>query len=314
MLPAARRRRGAGDPVGASRPAGGAGLGGRCADADRPRGPGSRRRRGAGRGVRVLFVVLQAPGGLLESIRAFGVYVDRGVGSGPHTQPLDYYLRLLAYSSSGGLVWTEGMVLVLACVGLVAAALARNGFWPRYLGLYTVITLSPSPPSATRRPGTCCRSTPAPSSWRGTGRPRSSAPRGRVWHAGSWPGRCSRPSPPGRAGLAGELPLSGRPAQPLRLRAHRSGLPRLVAAHHRRRGPSPGPAGMLVKVVAGPYEQWPAAVVPASHDARRLLAHGCRRRPLDDAPVVIAAQDQAGPLPRRSGIGTCRSTTGCGRT
>ncbi len=50
------------------------------------------------------------PGGLLESVRAFDIYVGRGIGPGPHTQPFDYYVRLLTYSSSGGLVWSEGVV------------------------------------------------------------------------------------------------------------------------------------------------------------------------------------------------------------
>jgi len=56
----------------------------------------------------------------------------------------------------------------------------------------------------------------------------------------------------------------------------------------------PDRAAMLVKVVAGPYEQWP---IP--WNLRRLTrvgywtsAAGAGR--IDEAPVVIAAQDQAG--------------------
>jgi uncharacterized protein (TIGR03663 family) len=99
---------------------------------------------GAGAAVLVAFVFYSSffryPGGLIESIRAFDVYLSRGVGTGPHAQPFDYYVRLLLYSSSGGLVWSEGVVIVLALVGIAAAAFARNGFWPRCVGAYTLLT------------------------------------------------------------------------------------------------------------------------------------------------------------------------------
>ena len=154
---------------------------------------------GAAAALGVAFVFyssfLRYPGGLLESTRAFGVYLDRGVGSGPHTQPFDYYVRLLAYSSSGGLVWSEGIV----DRARVRRARCRRPGPERLLAalrgpLHGHHADRRFPPSATRRRGTCCRSTQGPCSWRGTGRPRCSAPRGRDWHAGSSPGRCWRPS------------------------------------------------------------------------------------------------------------------------
>jgi uncharacterized protein (TIGR03663 family) len=81
------------------------------------------------------------PSGLVESVGAFSTYVDRGVAAGSHTQPWDYYLRLLSFSSSGGLVWTEGLILALALVGLfVTGRRSSAGFWPRYVALYSVIT------------------------------------------------------------------------------------------------------------------------------------------------------------------------------
>ena len=80
---------------------------------------------------------LSAPGGILEPFRAAGTYVDRAVDPAAHVQPSHYYLGLLAYSSSGGLTWTEGLVLVLAAVG-AATAYQRN-FWARYLTCYVAI-------------------------------------------------------------------------------------------------------------------------------------------------------------------------------
>jgi uncharacterized protein (TIGR03663 family) len=47
------------------------------------------------------------PAGLLDSLGAFAIYFQRGVDTGPHARPFFFYLQTLAWSSSGGLVWTE---------------------------------------------------------------------------------------------------------------------------------------------------------------------------------------------------------------
>jgi uncharacterized protein (TIGR03663 family) len=79
--------------------------------------------------------------GISEAVRAFAVYSQRGLEPGTHGEPWDYYIRLLMYSASGGLVWTEGLVVALALVGAVSAwTKGTGGFWPRYLCLYSVIT------------------------------------------------------------------------------------------------------------------------------------------------------------------------------
>ena len=104
------------------------------------------------------------PGGLLESVRAFGTYLDRGVGPARTSSPSDYYLRLLAWSSSGGLVWTEGAGPRAGAGGARRRRPgARARFWPRYLAMYAVGGRSSSRRSPTRRRGTCCRSRPAAS-------------------------------------------------------------------------------------------------------------------------------------------------------
>jgi len=64
---------------------------------------------------------LTAPRGVLEPFRAAGTYLDRGIDPANHAHPWHYYLSLLAYSSSGGLRWSEGLVLLLAIVGAVTA-------------------------------------------------------------------------------------------------------------------------------------------------------------------------------------------------
>jgi uncharacterized protein (TIGR03663 family) len=64
---------------------------------------------------------LANPGGVLEPFRAAGTYLDRAVAPADHVHPWHYYLGLLAYSSSGGLRWSEALVLVLAIIGAVPA-------------------------------------------------------------------------------------------------------------------------------------------------------------------------------------------------
>ena len=43
-----------------------------------------------------------APAGLLEPFRGAGTYLARGIDPGSHAHPWHYYVRLLAYTSSGG--------------------------------------------------------------------------------------------------------------------------------------------------------------------------------------------------------------------
>ena len=92
---------------------------------------------------------LADPGGVLGPLRAAGTYLDRGVDPGTHAHPWHFYLGILAYSSSGGLTWTEGVVLALAAVGAVSAwapprasdlsqELSRR-FWTRFLTCNAVI-------------------------------------------------------------------------------------------------------------------------------------------------------------------------------
>jgi uncharacterized protein (TIGR03663 family) len=83
--------------------------------------------------------LLAHPSGVFEPLRAAATYFQRGVDPAGHAHPWHYYLALLAWSSSGGLVWTEALVLVLAAVGAVTAwtpldpSRPEVAFWRRYL-------------------------------------------------------------------------------------------------------------------------------------------------------------------------------------
>jgi len=86
-----------------------------------------------------------APSRILEPFRGAGTYLARGIDPASHAHPWFYYARLLAYTSSGGVTWSEGLVLALAVVGAAAGWRRRESacedaaFWTRYLACYVVI-------------------------------------------------------------------------------------------------------------------------------------------------------------------------------
>jgi uncharacterized protein (TIGR03663 family) len=100
--------------------------------------------------IAVLFYssALAHPGAILDPFRAAPTYVQRGVDPTAHVQPWHYYVGLLAWSSSGGLWWTEAPVLILAAVGAVAAWSRPDphrpeaAFWRRYVAAYALVTLA----------------------------------------------------------------------------------------------------------------------------------------------------------------------------
>jgi hypothetical protein len=115
--------------------------------------PGGRWRASAVTGLAVALVTaatfytsfFTAPSAILEPFRGAGTYLSRGLDPASHLHPWYYYLRLLAYTSSGGFTWSEGLVLVLAVVGAAAGWRQRDGscpdaaFWTRYLACDVVI-------------------------------------------------------------------------------------------------------------------------------------------------------------------------------
>jgi len=87
-----------------------------------------------------------APASLLEPFRGAGTYVSRGLEPSTHAHAWHYYIGLLAYSASGGLRWSEGLVLLLALAGMWSAWRgdvepgAGGLFWTRYLTGYAILT------------------------------------------------------------------------------------------------------------------------------------------------------------------------------
>jgi uncharacterized protein (TIGR03663 family) len=103
-----------------------------------------------GAGIAALFYssFLARPAGILEPVRAASAYFDRGLDPTEHAHPWHYYVRLLSWSSSGGVVWTEALVLVLAAAGGLtawtqpAALRPEVAFWRRYFTGTAALTLA----------------------------------------------------------------------------------------------------------------------------------------------------------------------------
>ena len=78
--------------------------------------------------------------GVFSSVRAFWHWADLAGSESPHAHPWNFYFeRLLFYRAMPGPVWSEGAILLLAAVGMVAALLGR-GLGEIRLGLARFLT------------------------------------------------------------------------------------------------------------------------------------------------------------------------------
>jgi len=84
------------------------------------------------------------PGGIPDSVRAYGIYLNRSTHSTLHIHPWYYYLKMLIYSKySAGPVWSEGLIIVLAAAGFVVAVTGKsprndNTHLLRFFAFYTL--------------------------------------------------------------------------------------------------------------------------------------------------------------------------------
>ncbi|MEK7675554.1 MAG: flippase activity-associated protein Agl23 [Verrucomicrobiota bacterium] len=85
------------------------------------------------------------PSGPLDSVRSYLPWLSRAGGNSPHIHPWYFYLERLAYFHQGkGPIGSEGLILALAGVGLIAAFVRKeladaNVTWVRFIAFYTLI-------------------------------------------------------------------------------------------------------------------------------------------------------------------------------
>jgi len=253
------------------------------------------------------------PAGFVESVLAFSVYVQRGVDASHHVQPWDYYLRTLTWSASGGLLWTEAVIVGLAASGTVWAFTGRGPgrFWPRYIGLYSwiaalvfsalryktpwnvlpfhagfVLMAGVGIAAIGRLGGARAEGGKAESAAVATGRTRGLPLRPLIAAAVLLAGAAHL----GLQSWRGNIRYGADPRNPY-VYAHTT--PDFLRLVERVKGLSavhPNGQAMLVRVFAGPYEQWP---LPWYLRRMSRVGYWSEAAEADsfEAPVVIASQE-----------------------
>ena len=235
----------------------------------------------------------RSPVGFVESIRAFTIYFARGVDPGPHVQPWSAYFRMLTWSSEGGLVWTEALILLLAAIGAVSAvAHRRTSFWPFYVCLYSLFTAAIFSAVRYKTPWNVLPFYVGLVLLAGVGvaalfiRMRHPAVR-TVAVAALAAGVCHL----GVQNVRANFRYAADPRNPY-VYAHTStdflklaARIRDVAAVH------PEGRRTLVKVIAGPHEQWPLPWYLRDFERVGYWTRATDAGALDDAPLIVASQE-----------------------
>jgi len=87
------------------------------------------------------------PWGIVDSVKAYQTYCYRGYCGGDHVQPWTYYLQMLLFWKVGrGPVWSEGLVLALAAVGVALSFRKRlpdgDPIFLRFLAFYAILMVA----------------------------------------------------------------------------------------------------------------------------------------------------------------------------
>ncbi|MCJ7682468.1 MAG: TIGR03663 family protein [Candidatus Aminicenantes bacterium] len=78
--------------------------------------------------------------GPLDSLLSFPSYLSRAEGAGMHVQPWYYYIRMLIrIRFEGGPVWSEGLILGLALIGIISLFVKNRSVSPTRLGFFRVV-------------------------------------------------------------------------------------------------------------------------------------------------------------------------------
>jgi hypothetical protein len=245
--------------------------------------------------------VLAHPAAILAPLGAAPTYVQRGVDAGVHVHPWHYDHGLLAWTSAGGLHWTEGLVLVLASIGGGAAWARRDGppdalFWRRFLTANALISLAIFSAIPYKTPwnllpfhaaivvaagvGVAALARLTASSWMRAALAAGVA--AGALHLGwqAWRASVVYASDPRNPYV-----YSQTVPDAVRMAARIRDLAALHRDHER----------MLVMVIAGPHEQWPLPWY------LRTMPHvgywtDAASVPTLDAPVIVAASEQTATL------------------
>lgn len=248
---------------------------------------------------------LRNPAGLVDSITAFSIYVERGIDPGGHGEPWFSYLQTLAWSSSGGLVFTDAAVLILACAGIVhAVARRQTAFWPLFLCLYTIGATALFSAIPYKTPwnmvpfyiGIVLMAGIGAAALVERARPRPvQVALVVVLVAAGWQlaGQSRRAS--------FEYPTDQR--NPYAYVHTSPDFVRLASRVHALAALHPDGRGMLVKVVAGPYDQWPFPWYARDLTRVGYWSRADEAGALDGVPVILASGENVAAVEAAVGDG-----------
>ena len=256
---------------------------------------------------------LTNPPGVLQPLLGASTYLDRGTQPASHGHPWHYYLALLTYSASGGLRWSEALIVALAAVGALTAWTKGVGFWARYLACDVVIATTIFSALPYKTPWNVLPFYVVAIVLAGVGLSwLVHVSSSRAWRSGVALAFARGVSTTGMAGLARVGDLRRRSAKSVRLRADRARRRPHGGANPRACGPARGQGEHAGVGDRASLRTVAAAVVPADDADRRLLDQDrmirwrSRRR---SSSRRWSSPPRSTP---RSATATCRSSTASG--
>jgi uncharacterized protein (TIGR03663 family) len=265
---------------------------------------------GFGTAILVSFLLFtsffQNPKGWVDSILSFKVYFVRAGEAGFHVHPWHYYLQTLAFSKSGsGPLWSEGLILILAAAGIVAAfrrgsSAAADRSSLRFLVFYTLISTAAYSLIPYKTPWNILPFYLGIVLLAGSGAAallkvfRVRSIRSIVFlllaagfiHLGAQAWRASFVHP-------------ADPRNPYVYAQTSPGFLKLVQRVEDLAAIHPDREKMLIKVIAGPYETWPLPWYLRRFSRVGYWTDAAGAGPLEDAAVAITDTEQAGRLESR---------------
>jgi uncharacterized protein (TIGR03663 family) len=261
-------------------------------------------------GVILFSSFFKNPWGIIASLGAFNDYATRGIEAGVHAHPWYYYLQILSFSKSGGMIWSEALILIFALIGASVAVghrpthrcpswfdAAGSQFWPRYLACYSLLTATTYSAIRYKTPWNLLAFVAGFTLLAGSGAAAVLHHlRGRLirrlfilvalagcFHLGyqSW-----------RANYL--YPADAR--NPYAYAQTSPDFLRLSQRIHDLSGVHQDGSNMLVKVVAGPYEQWPLPWYLRDMPRVGYWLSPEQAGGFDGVPVIVASQEHAATL------------------
>jgi len=237
--------------------------------------------------------------GPVDAVTAFKTYFAKGASPSAHSHSVLYYAKILLFSDSGGLVWSEGFIFVLALVGLVTVVARRSEWEARQrLGLYIVLYTGLATAVYSLLPYKTPWNVLAFSiGWillAGIGGAfLVRAVKGTAFKAVVLVFLAAGLAHLGFQNYRANIRYPADPRNPYVYAQTSPDFLKLVKRVEALAAIHPAKKTLLIKVVAGPYEQWPLPWYLRSYKNVGYWAKTAESGPVTDAALVIASEENA---------------------